>query len=151
MNLTRKVLASVAALAASFATVQVIAEAPSQAAVSCSGSVTYSKAVPASNPVAELIIYYNSTNGGTNSACLYRRGAAYGQPGWTEVQIVRCRETSKGGACTRTAESGVDGNIYSYYAGPRGVTGTVNNCVSAWGEVQWNGTRYPVASGPVGC
>ncbi|MEU3457656.1 hypothetical protein ABZ671_29245 [Micromonospora sp. NPDC006766] len=152
MNLTRKVLASVAALAASFAAVQVITEAPSQAAVSCSGTVTYRKAVPASNPVMELVIYYNSTNGGTNSACVNHLGAAYGKPAPTWVHISRCAQTSgKGNACAITEASTTDDGVYSYYAGPRGVTGTANNCVSASGGILWNNQSYSIVSGTQGC
>ncbi|MEU8261009.1 hypothetical protein AB0C02_10375 [Micromonospora sp. NPDC048999] len=152
MNLTRKVLASVAALAVSFATVQVITEAPSQAAVSCSGTITFRQAYPASNPVMELVIYYNSTNGGTNSACTNHLGATYGKPARTTVQIARCAQTSgKGNACTVTAASTIDDDIYSYYAGPRGVTGTANNCVAAAGMLQWGDITYNITSGTQGC
>ncbi|MEU8264792.1 hypothetical protein AB0C02_29765 [Micromonospora sp. NPDC048999] len=152
MNLTRKVLASVAALTTSFATVQVITEVPSEAAVSCSGTITYRQAVPVGNPVLELVIYYNSTNGGTNSACANHLGAAYGKPARTSVRIERCTQTSgKGGPCTHTAQSSTDNDIYSYYAGPRGVTGTANNCVAAYAEMDWNGTTLYSWSGTQGC
>ncbi|MEU8259591.1 hypothetical protein AB0C02_03060 [Micromonospora sp. NPDC048999] len=151
MNLTRKVLASVAALAASFATVQVITEAPSQAAISCSGTITYRKALPASNPVMELVIYYNSTNGGTNSACVNHLGATYGKTAHTWVQLVRCYETVKNGTCTGAASSKVDDNDYSYYAGPVGLTGTANSCVGADGGLVWNGTQYRIYTSAQGC
>ncbi|MFU8851103.1 hypothetical protein ACNAW0_08990 [Micromonospora sp. SL1-18] len=139
-------------MAAPFATVQVITEAPSQAAVSSSGTITYSKAYPASNPVMELVIYYNSTNGGTNSACVNHLGAAYGKPARTSVEIARCAQTSgENRSCTATVVSTIDNGIYSYYAGPRGVTGTANYCVAAYGELDWNGYTYYIASGTQGC
>ncbi|MFI7607206.1 hypothetical protein ACIBTV_18980 [Micromonospora sp. NPDC049366] len=134
-----------------FGTVLVVTAAPSQAAVACSGTVTFSYAFPTSNPVAELVIYYNSTNGGTNSACMYHRGAAYGSSARTSVQVARCAETSGTGYCTATAISTKDNGDYLYYAGPRGVTGTANNCVDAYGEIDWAGKTYYIHSGRQGC
>jgi hypothetical protein len=135
-----------------FASALVFTAAPSQAAVACSGTVTYSKSYPATNPVGELTIYYNSTNGGTNSACFYHRGAAYGVAATTEVQTFRCAERSgEGQACTATASSSVDRGSYRYYAGPRGVTGTANYCVAAYGEIVWGGSTYWIRSGRQGC
>lgn len=134
-----------------FGTVLVVTAAPSQAAVACSGTITYSYAYPESNPVAELVIYYNSTNGGTNSACMYHRGASYGVSARTSVQVAKCAETSGSGACTVTAASSTDNASYAYYAGPRGVTGTANNCVDAYGEIDWAGTTYWIHSGRQGC
>ncbi|MCY9556061.1 hypothetical protein M5W98_31225, partial [Paenibacillus apiarius] len=40
-----------------------------QAAGSCSGTITYSQVQ--TSGLGELVIYYNSSNGGTNSACFY--------------------------------------------------------------------------------
>ncbi|RZT79543.1 hypothetical protein EV382_2757 [Micromonospora violae] len=80
-------VASAAALVASIALVQGITEGPSQAAVSCSGTVSWSYQFPVNNPVIEMVIYYNSTNGGTNSACLYHRGAAYGKAARTDQLV----------------------------------------------------------------
>ncbi|WP_329107482.1 hypothetical protein OG792_04145 [Micromonospora sp. NBC_01699] len=136
-----------------FGTVLVGAAAPSQAAVACSGTITYSYAWPVSNPVAELVIYYNSSNGGTNSACMYHRGTANGVSVRTSVQITRCAETSGAGSgtCTATAVSSKDEGSYAYYAGPRGVTGTANNCVNAYGEIDWADSTYWIRSGRQGC
>ncbi|MEU4555453.1 hypothetical protein [Micromonospora violae] len=47
--------------------------------------------------------------------------------------------------------STVDNASYAYYAGPRGVTGTANYCVAAYGEMDWNGTTYWINSGTQGC
>lgn len=131
----------------------VVTGAPSQAAVACSGTVAWTYEYPVSNPVAELTIYYNSTNGGTNSACMYHRGSAYGVATRTSVKISRCAETSGENTlpCTVTASSTTDNGNYAYYAGPRGVTGTANNCVWAYGEIEWGGTTYWINSGRQGC
>ncbi|MFG1674424.1 hypothetical protein [Micromonospora sp. NPDC049282] len=130
-----------------------ITAAPAQAATSCSGTVTYSKTVSRSgSPIAELIIYYNSSNGGTNSACFYHRGVSYGKSALTGVQIARCAQSSgEGRTCNFDALSNPDEGIYSSYAGPVGVTGTANNCVSAKGWLVWDKTVYTVDSLTRGC
>ena len=98
------------------------------------------------------MIYYNTSNGGTNSACFYHRGAAYGGMSLTGVQVARCSQRSgEGRTCDITALSAPDEGDYKYYAGPVGVTGTANYCVSAKGWLQWGGTVYTVDSGTQGC
>lgn len=133
----------------------VVAPTAAQAAASCSGAITYSKTINTSggSPIGELTIYYNSSNGGTNSACFYHRGAAYGVAAATGVRIWRCAESSGEGqsACTVTASSTADNGNYRYYAGPRAVTGTANVCVWASGHVTWKGVLYPVVSNRRGC
>ncbi|AOS62658.1 hypothetical protein [Actinoalloteichus hymeniacidonis] len=125
-------------------------ENPETAAVSCSGHITYSRTHPSG--LGELVIYYNSSNGGTNSACFYHRGAAYGVPANTSVQIVRCTQTSgEGQACTADQTSRRDTGNFSFYAGPVGVTGTAARCVAAAGYIDWNGVRYSMSSGRQGC
>ncbi|MEV8065037.1 MULTISPECIES: hypothetical protein [unclassified Streptomyces] len=126
---------------------------PAQAATSCSGTVTYDGTVSRSGSViGELVIYYNSSNGGTNSACFYHRGVSYGVSAKTEVQIYRCSQKSgKGDACYIAAVSPLDSGSYAYNAGPVGVTGTANYCVSAIGSVVWSGKEYYVDSGTQGC
>ncbi len=126
---------------------------PAQAATSCSGTVTYSATVSRSgSAIGELVIYYNSSNGGTNSACFYHRGVSYGVSASTFIQILRCAQTSgTGKLCTPTANSLPDRGSYAYYAGPVGVTGTANNCVSAVGEIWWDGTSYSIDTGTRGC
>ncbi|TDB78441.1 hypothetical protein [Micromonospora sp. KC723] len=125
---------------------------PAQAAVSCSGTVTFSKTVPSSNPVGELVIYYNSSNGGTNSACFYHRGATYGNSALTGVQIARCTQRSgEGRPCDFAAISAPDEGTYAYHAGPVGVTGTANYCVSAKGWIAWGGRVHSVDSLTQGC
>ncbi|MFF7978317.1 hypothetical protein ACFZDK_04180 [Streptomyces sp. NPDC007901] len=126
---------------------------PAQAATSCSGTITYDGTVSRSGSViGELVIYYNSSNGGTNSACFYHRGVSYGVAASTSVQILRCSQTSgTGDACHIAATSPVDQGSYSYQAGPVGVTGTANYCVSAIGDVWWGGKDYYVDSGTRGC
>jgi hypothetical protein len=123
------------------------------AAVSCSGTITYRETeYYGGNPVAELIIYYNSTNGGTNSACLYHRGAYYGVAKPTAVVIHRCSQRSPGSGCSFTESSRTDSGNFAYYAGPVGVTGTANYCVLAQGSIQLNSTtKLLIGSGPQGC
>ncbi|MGW7421234.1 hypothetical protein ACWGJB_14370 [Streptomyces sp. NPDC054813] len=126
---------------------------PAQAATSCSGTITYDATVSRSGSViGELVIYYNSSNGGTNSACFYHRGVSYGVAASTDVQILRCSQTSgTGKVCTPTQNSPVDSGSYSYQAGPVGVTGTANYCVAAVGGIWWGGTESYIESGTRGC
>ncbi|MGV9913383.1 hypothetical protein [Streptomyces tendae] len=124
-------------------------------AISCSGSVTarYYANYPGVGVVGELIVYYNSTNGGTNSACLYHRGPASGVAGDTNVEIRKCSQTSgEGRSCTMIGWDGDRGN-YSSYAGPVGVTGTANNCVSVRGWVEYRGVLISASGADVtvGC
>lgn len=114
---------------------------PAQAATSCSGTVTHSQPVTIpgrSTIIGELTIYYNSSNGGTNSACFYHRGASYGVAAPTYVAIMRCAQTSgEGQTCRNTTAPDVDNGNFSYQAGPVGVTGTANYCVGAIGWITW--------------
>ncbi|MFT7837272.1 hypothetical protein Q5530_14080 [Saccharothrix sp. BKS2] len=127
----------------------VVSAAPANAAVSCSGTVSYSDTI---SGVGELTIFYNSTSNGTNSACFYHRGAAYGVSAPTYVRAYRCVETSgEGQPCTIDTSSSPDLGNYAYYAGPRGVTGTNNRCVAAIGYIDWNGNRHLISSGRQGC
>ena len=132
-----------------------VTASPAEAAVTCSGSLTYAKTLHTSSgsAIGELDIYYNTSNGGTNSACFRHRGASYGVAALTAVRIFRCSETSGAGqsACNVTAQSSIDTGNYSYYAGPRGVTGTANNCVWASGYIYWKGVRYEGVTNRRGC
>ncbi|MPY61469.1 hypothetical protein [Streptomyces spongiae] len=122
-----------------------IASTPAQAATSCSGTVTHSQTFRGSDGsiIGELTIYYNSSNGGTNSACFYHRGASYGVAANTYVLIMRCSQRSgEGRTCTSTAQSSPQDGDFSYYAGPVGVTGTANYCVAAIGWITWRGVNY---------
>lgn len=137
-----------------FAGVTVAVAAPAQAAVSCSGTLSYSRTISkvGGGSIGELAIFYNTTNGGTNSACFYHRGVSYGVAAPTYVRAYRCAETSgEGQPCTVVASSTPDSNNYAYYAGPRGVTGTANYCVAAIGYIDWGGYRYTISSGRQGC
>jgi hypothetical protein len=147
MRYLSKALSPLLVLIAVAATL-VVGGSPAQAAVSCSGAVTYSK----SYGPGELTIFYNATNGGTNSACFYHKGAAYGVAAPTYVRAYRCTERSgEGQPCTIAASSNPDSGNFEYYAGPRGVTGTANYCVAAVGYIDWRGSRYTVSSGRQGC
>lgn len=137
-----------------FAGVEVALAAPAQAAVSCSGTLSYSETINkvGGGSIGELAIYYNTTNGGTNSACFYHRGVAYGVVAWTSVRAYRCAERSgEGQPCTITASSTADSGNFAYYAGPRGVTGTADYCVAAVGSIDWGGYTYVISSGRQGC
>ncbi|WP_232237699.1 MULTISPECIES: hypothetical protein [Actinoalloteichus] len=125
-------------------------EDPGTSAVSCSGTVSYSRTL--SSGVGELAIFYNSSNGGTNSACFYHRGASYGVAAPTYVRAYRCVESSgEGLPCTIDTSSSADLGDFAYYAGPRGVTGTANRCVAAVGYIEWGGLRQQISSGRQGC
>ena len=107
-----------------------------QAAGSCSGTITYSQVQ--SSGLGELVIYYNSSNGGTNSACFYHRGPSYGVAAYTYVMIYRCSQRSgEGQTCNTAVAGGKDSGTFSYQAGPVGVTGTANYCVGATGWITW--------------
>lgn len=157
MSISRRI-SGIFVILASLIGVNLFMSQPTQAAttaISCSGSVTarYYATYPGVGVVGELIVYYNSTNGGTNSACLYHRGPTSGVAGETTVWIRKCSQTS--GEGKRCAQIGFDedsGN-YSFYAGPVGVTGTANNCVAANGWVEYRGVLVPVSGGDVtvGC
>ena len=133
-----------------------LADAPqAAAATSCSGTITYDHTYNVNgNPVAELTIYYNSTNGGTNSACLYHRGAYYGKAEPTAIQIYRCTQqaSAPGSPCTIAVASRVDSSNYAYYAGPVGVTGTANYCVAVQASMGLTGGgELQVGTGTRGC
>jgi hypothetical protein len=154
--MTKPYLRRAALLAAGLATlgaVGLVAAGPAQAATSCSGTVTYSGTVSrAGSAIGELVIYYNTSNGGTNSACFYHRGVSYGVTALTGVQIGRCSQRSgEGKTCDFVALSTPDEGDYYSYAGPVGVTGTANYCVSAKGWIVWGTTVYTVDSGTQGC
>jgi hypothetical protein len=136
-------------LAAVVVSTGIMSATPANAAVSCSGTVTYSDTI---SGVGELTIFYNTSNGGTNSACFYHRGAAYGVAAPTYVRTYRCVESSgEGRPCTIDRSSTPDLGNYRYHAGPRGVTGTANRCVAAVGYIDWGGSRHLISSGRQGC
>ncbi|WP_208870766.1 hypothetical protein [Streptomyces aquilus] len=139
MLFPRRALAILTAVAA-LLSINLFAAGPAQAATSCSGTITHSQPVyiiGRSTVIGELVIYYNSSNGGTNSACLYHRGASYGVYAGTEVTIYRCSQRSgEGQGCDATI-SDTDFGHYAYHAGPVGVTGTANYCVAATGWIVW--------------
>ncbi|MCU7826524.1 hypothetical protein [Kitasatospora sp. DSM 101779] len=152
MRVLRRVLAVFAGVAL-LAGVSLFASSTAQAATSCSGTVTYDRTVSHDgSAIGELVIYYNSSNGGTNSACFYHRGASYGVSATTGVEIYRCLQKSgTGGGCTVDATSRTDKGSFAYNAGPVGVTGTANYCVYAYGSIVWAGHEYSVSSGTQGC
>jgi hypothetical protein len=153
MNKMRRSLASTCVALLAAAGFSVLAAPAASAATSCSGTITYDQTYYINgNPVAELTIYYNSTNGGTNSACLYHRGGYYGVARQTSVQIHRCAQRSPGSGCNITASSRTDTGNFAYQAGPVGVTGTANYCVMAEGYMALNSTQTLfVNSGTRGC
>ncbi|HTZ42242.1 MAG TPA: hypothetical protein VMB79_00135 [Jatrophihabitans sp.] len=142
------------AILASFG-MAVIGTSEASATGSCSGTITYDHTYNVNgNPVAEMTIYYNTNNGGTNSACFYHRGAYYGKSEYTSVRIYRCSQhtASPGSACTIAASSAPDSGNYAYYAGPVGVTGTANYCVAAVGHMDLTGGgSIDVGTGARGC
>jgi hypothetical protein len=66
---------SIALLLGTLIVVGQIAAAPEAAAsTSCSGTITWASSLK-KEPRAQLIIYYNSSNGGTNSARMRHAGS----------------------------------------------------------------------------
>ncbi|MGV9913389.1 hypothetical protein [Streptomyces tendae] len=143
MKLSRRI-SSILAILVSLAGANLFASQSAQAAtsaISCSGTVTarYTSSLSGYGVIGEMIVYYNSSNGGTNSACVYRRGAAEGVASTTYVFIDKCSQTSgEGRTCSPIAQDS-DSGSFAYYAGPAGVTGTANNCVSVHGGVGFKG------------
>ncbi len=151
MRRIAKTVGSILAVLGIVLTTGAVTAAPANAAVSCSGTKTYDSS-SGTLGLGELTIYYNSSNGGTNSACFYHLGATYGVAAETWVKIERCVETSGvGQLCTPDRSSSPDTGNYKYYAGPRGVTGTANRCVAAIGWVFWHEEYYVIDSGRRGC
>jgi hypothetical protein len=149
MRRIAKAACSVLAVLGIVLTTGAVTAAPANAAVSCSGTKSYDASITG---VGELTIFYNTTNAGTNSACFYHLGAARGVAAETYVVIDRCVETSgKGQPCTADRSSSPDLGNYAYYAGPRGVTGTANRCVAAFGYIVWQGILRFIDSGRQGC
>jgi len=145
----KRVLAVLVAMVAIAAGVTISAPA-AQAAISCSGTIIYDQVQ--SSGLGELVIYYNSTNGGTNSACFYHHGASYGRSAPTFVAIYRCEERSnEGAACTHTGSPGSQSGDFSYFAGPVGVTGVADYCVEAMGQIVWGGEAHWIYSRRQGC
>jgi hypothetical protein len=155
MNRTRRLLAAPLAALVAATGLAVLAAPAASAATSCSGTITYDRTYyVGGNPVAEMTIYYNTTNGGTNSACFYHRGAYYGRSEPTAVRIYRCTQhtASPGSPCTIAVASRTDSDNYSYYAGPVGVTGTANYCVAAEASMRLtSGDVLEVGTGTRGC
>ncbi|MEO6703189.1 MAG: hypothetical protein ABI140_04100 [Jatrophihabitantaceae bacterium] len=155
MRRLTRIAASTTVAVSAMAGLAVLTAPAALAATSCSGTITYDHTYNVGgNPVAELTIYYNSTNGGTNSACLYHRGAYYGKSEPTAIQIYRCTQqaTAPGSPCTIAVASRVDSNNYAYYAGPVGVTGTANYCVAVQASMGLTGGgELQVGTGTRGC
>ncbi|MGI3203002.1 hypothetical protein ACRJ4W_41080 [Streptomyces sp. GLT-R25] len=130
--------------------VNLFVSTPAQAATSCSGTITHSEniRIPGRDTIiGELVIYYNSSNGGTNSACFYHRGPSVGVKAETYVRIMRCSQRSgEGERCDGTVQSRADEGNYAYHAGPVGVTGTANYCVAAIGWIVWEHPNSDVGS-----
>jgi hypothetical protein len=130
-----------------------VALAPAaSAATSCSGTITWASSLK-KEPRAQLVIYYNSSNGGTNSACMYHAGSTYGKALKTEVQVSRCQSgwDESDNYCNTDKYSKVDSGKFKYYAGPVGVTGTKTRCVVAWGTIISGSTLIRIDSDPEGC
>ena len=145
----RKVFSMLLALVA-MASVMTVSTPAAQAAGSCSGTIIYSQVQ--SSGLGELVIYYSSANGGTNSACFYHRGAAYGRAAETMVQIYRCeRPNNEGAHCTPDGARDTDSGNFSYQAGPVGVTGVASRCVEARAYIVWNGEPKWIFSRQQGC
>ncbi len=132
--------------------------APAEAA-SCSGTLIRSYPVTSKTngqKIAELNIYYNSANGGTNSACMTHTNAAYGKNLSTGVRIWKCGSYYN---CNTVDPLGGgwaanDEGLYAYYAGPVKVTGTKSRCIAVYAYITdpFNTNRYSEITGiNIGC
>jgi len=94
-----------------------------------------------------------SSNGGTNSACMYHAGSTYGKALSTEVEISRCESgyDESDTFCYTDKTSRTDSGTFKYYAGPVGVTGTKSRCVVAWGTIISGSRLIRIDSNPEGC
>ncbi len=109
MSITRRSL-SAFVIMASLIGANLVMSQPAQAAttaISCSGTVTarYYASYPGVGVVGELIVYYNSANGGTNSACMYHRAQLTAWPAIPpsispNAQRLRARERVPRGLAT---------------------------------------------------
>jgi len=127
-----------------------LATAPEALAkASCSGTITWASSLKREPQV----IHYNSSNGGTNSACMRHAGSTYGKAMHTEVEISRCEpgydERDDEYFDDKTSRS--DKDDFKYHAGPVGVTGTKNRCVTAWGTMEKGKTFIRIDSEVEGC
>jgi hypothetical protein len=136
--------------------IAVAASAPAQAATagSCSGTIVSGGRVQlktsSGTTVGEIIVYYQSSNGGTNTACLYHRGPAYNVYRQTMIQLGECIKRD----CTYAFDGGFymrDEGNYKKYAGPVQRTTTNGNCVVAEGSIVWGGHEIARSTGRVGC
>jgi hypothetical protein len=146
-------LVSITALLGAFIVVGQIAAAPeASATASCSGRITWASSLK-KEPRAQLVIYYNSSNGGTNSACMRHAGSTYGKAMHTEVEISRCEPgyDESDNYCFTDKTSRTDKGNFKYYAGPVGVTGTKSRCVTAWGTMEKGNTFIRIDSDAEGC
>ena len=131
---------------------QLVTAPAASAAKTCSGTITWASSLK-KEPRAQLVIYYNSSNGGTNSACMYRAGSTYGKALSTEVEISRCESgyDESDTFCYTDKTSRTDSGTFKYYAGPVGVTGTKSRCVVAWGTIISGSKLIRIDSNPEGC
>lgn len=100
--------------------------------------------------IAEIVVYYQSGSGGTNTACTYHRGPAYGVATDTMVQLGECYRSD----CTYAFDGGQfmrDSGTYSKFAGSVRRTSTDSNCVVAEGRITWRGKAHIWSTGRVGC
>src|SRR4051812_50173430 len=92
MRRIAKTVGSILAVLGIVLTTGAVTAAPANAAVSCSGTKTYDDSRGALG-LGELTIYYNSADGGANSACFYHVGAPPGGAGEAYVGDEACVET----------------------------------------------------------
>lgn len=93
-----------------------------------------------STKIGEIDVYYNKSTG-YNCAYAKSSGSTWGKKKSMTAWISSCKETKPNKTGCTTIKDDVDSGMYSYEAGPVGVSGK-GHCISAQGAIIWHGKRY---------
>lgn len=133
-----RLLASAILATAGLALTQVALAGPASA---CSGTLGFRNLHPNKG---EFVVYYSSGSGGTNCARMNHLGSCYGATSWTEVWLLKYKETRPSLSCTVAGPAVKDRGNYAYYAGSVYQYNTNGKCVDGWGVHL--GLRYDTPS-----
>ncbi|WP_409470910.1 hypothetical protein [Streptomyces sp. HC307] len=114
-----------------------IAPTASAAGYGCSGNLIDTYNVKTSSVVkyGVVYLYYSTADGGTNCAVTVDTYFGTSTTKHMAIFIGRCAAGSTpGSACSQDQYTSDSGN-YTWYAGPRSVTGTANRCVTLNGVI----------------
>ncbi|MGW1711407.1 hypothetical protein ACWCP8_39780 [Streptomyces sp. NPDC002206] len=133
----RKTIAAFIGTLALFLGGVVMAPTAGAAGYGCSGNLIDTYDVKTSNGVkyGVVYLYYSTANGGTNCAVTVDTYFGTSTSKDMSIFIGRCAAgSSAGSSCFQDQYTSDTGN-YSWYAGPRSVTGTANRCVTLNGVI----------------